>query len=92
MSFLRLFNEPEFDCELRQSLHQWSGSTAAPEDVRQRVLETAALAMECARPGSRRASRMPSRLPTYKDIEHRMANNVMLYASPLGFGMLSLRA
>ena len=48
--------------------------------------------MECARPGSRRGSRKSARLPTYKDVEHRMANNIMLYASPLGFGILSLRA
>lgn len=92
MSFLRLFNEPDFDCELRQSLRVWRDEVSAPPAARRRVLETAALAMECARPGSRRTSRMGAHLPIYKDIEHLMSNNIMLYASPLGFGMPSLRA
>jgi hypothetical protein len=92
MSFLRLFNEPDFDYELRQSLREWRDEVSAPPETRRRVLETAVLAMECARPGSRQTSRKGAKLPTYKDIEHRMSNNIMLYAGPLGFGMLSLRA
>jgi hypothetical protein len=92
MSYLKLFSEPDFDSELRQSLHQWRANVSAPPEVRQRVLETAVLAMEYARPDSRTSIRKGARLPTYKDIEHRMSNNVMLYASPLGFAMLGLRA
>lgn len=92
MSFLRLFNEPDFDHELRQSLRVWREDVSAPPGARRRVLETAALAMECARPDVMRATRKGAPLPTYKDIDHRMSNNIMLYASPLGFGMLSLRA
>jgi hypothetical protein len=92
MSFLRLFNEPDFDYELRRSLRGLCDEISAPAGARRRVLETAALTMECARPGSQQTSRKGARLPTYKDIEHRMSNNIMLYATPLGFGMLSLRA
>lgn len=92
MSFLRLFNEPDFDYELRQTLREWRVEVSAPPEARSRVLEMASLSMDCARPGSRQTSRKGARLPTYKDIEHRMSNNIMLYASPLGFGILSLRA
>lgn len=92
MSFLRLFNEPDFDYELRQTLHEWRVEVSAPPNARRRVLEMAALSMESARPGSQRTSRKSARLPTYKDIEHRMSNNIMMYASPLGFGIISLRA
>jgi len=92
MSFLRLFNEPDFDYELKQTLHEWRVEVSAPLDARRRLLEMAALTMDKARPGSRKTSLKSARLPTYKDIEHRMADNFMLHAIPLGSGIISLRA
>jgi len=87
-----LFSEPDFDYELKQTLHEWRVEVCAPLDTRRRVLEMAALSLDKARPGSRKTSLKGARLPTYKDIEHRKADNTMLYASPLGLGIISLRA
>jgi hypothetical protein len=85
-------SESEFDRTLHQVFSEWEAGLSAPRALRSRVLVTAALHNDRARPEQTRARRRTSRPAAYKDIDHRMTNNVMLYASPLGFGMLNLRA
>ncbi len=85
-------NELQFDRALHLAFMDWNADLVAPRGLRSRLLATAALHNDRARPEQTRSRRRTSRPSPYKDLDHRTTNNVMLYASPLGFGMLSLRA
>ena len=75
-----------------RNLKRLACSAKAGEVARDRLMETAALFTDRVRPERGRAKELVLSDVVYKDIQHRVANHMLLYPAPLGFGLLNLRA
>jgi hypothetical protein len=84
-------NDSEFDQTLARVFSEWEAGLSAPRGLRSRLLVTAALHNDRARPEQTRARCRTSRPQAYKDLDHRLTSNSMFYASPLGMSILNIR-
>lgn len=92
MNTLERYSDTGFDLFVERNLKRSARSAKPAELAKERLLETAALSTDRVRPQRGRAKEMFLPDTAYKDIQHRMANHVLLHAAPLGFGFLNIRA
>jgi hypothetical protein len=92
MSFPSLLDEHVFDRELTRALKQSSQGLLAPEAARTTLLEMAALVQACPGPAAICGRRHVRPHPRYKDYEHRLASDVLVYTSPFRLGIIGVLA